>query len=54
MCTHEATIACAAYLVMAWNDQFCLDGNSDPPTLPSPDHACYRISVVLETEIYPF
>ena len=42
----EATLARSAYLFGAWKDQFCLDGNSDPPTLPSPDQAWYRISVV--------
>ena len=45
----EATIACAAYLEGTWKAQFCLDSNANPPTLPLPDQAWYRISVVLAT-----
>ena len=47
-CTRETTLARAAYLVVDWKAQFCLDVNADPPTLPSPAQAWYRISVVSE------
>ena len=45
----EATLACAAYLDRAWKAKFCLDCNADPPTLPLPAQAWYRISMVLAT-----
>ena len=46
---NEATLARSIYLVGDWKAQFCLDCNANLPTLPYPDQAWYRISVVSVT-----
>ena len=42
--TCEARLSRSTYLYGAWKAQFFLDGNDNPPNLPLPDQAWYRIS----------